>query len=1424
MLLQALGGAAADVYMHSPRGSNNRLNEQNVNRDNNNRLFDSQNNNKGGYSVGVDDADYEDANIPTPDDGPAGYAQAPLVVQEGADLPIEWTPQHACGPNAKVKCDTIIQWLDDSATTAGATGGDADWPGTSPAAGRRLQDGTTGGVGGSVRLRDGEQTGCDDNNDQCPPLNNDNAINGDTNSAQYGNHEPVQYYLDCRQREQNQGLFTADQNLDGDEARFTRQNPNGGRSGTECAEERDYYPYWHPTPFKDIAVLTSDIAKCTFYQEQSQNVMNKGLCTNAAENNEDDCVAASGTWELKGAWGLPPPDCQEMFWTRDNHLGNAENGYAPVYNWSLPGVTGTAGSTLSAAMGGNADAVVIRVRYNITTEDVGDADVQSFDELDANYNGNQSPVQQDEGTEIGNAGVVDGAVDENGNPRTMQLALNTNQYFRTFEDRSYVLQLANEEGIARRRRLQADETGNPTSAEDCDEVHELHIRGKRGNIVQSYPSVEHDFLPQVLVAEVGDCVHFQMQLTDNDPPNNAGEGLPGSGRANIALQAVGDKNTPLEMFGEQSFFENEAQMFAFSYLNQEVLTRNNGNPSCLTENAIDNNNREQNVRNCGKLNPIGPSADSGYVKMRNAGTWEYMSTRENNFSNRGHKGQIIVTEKISNMEAVIVGVLLVVVAGIIVGSLYSAYKQGRIPGASNYKGASPAAGTSGPPTGHRRPPPGQHAPAAHRPPPRRGAPPVALLALLSIAFVIDCATADVYLHSPRGSNNRLNEQNVNRDNNNRLFDSQNNNKGGYTVGVDDDDYEGENIATPDNGEDGYRSPPVEAVEGTPLAMEWTNQHACGPNSVTQCEVVLQYITDSPGSTSAGNRRLQGAGVGTVGGNTLIRDGEQTGCDGNGDQCPPLNNDNAVTGNTDNSEYGNHEPVQWYLDCRARDRNKGLFTADQNVDDDATDTRQNPNGGRSGTECAEERDYYPYTNPTPWKDIAVLTSNISRCTLYQTESQNMVDKGVCTNAGENNEADCTNSGGQWVVTGAWGLDPPDCQEMLWTRDNHLGNGGVDGYPVYYNWTIPAPTGESANLGTGADKAVVRLRYNITTGDTGDIGVPYFDLDASANGGQSPVQQDEAVGVPGAADTADLDPGAGAVDQNGDTRTLQSAINTAQYGRIFEDRSFVIHIQSEQERRRRRMQTNRNDVEPDPDECSDIHNLHIRGKRGNIVQSYPGVEHDFLPQVLTAEVGDCIHLQLWLTDNDPPNNAGEGLPGTGRAAIGLMAAEDKNMPVTRFEDQNFFEHPETMFRWGFLGQEDINDNNGGEACLNENQIDDNNEEQNAANCAKLNPVGPYYDAGLKKLNTAGNWAYQSTRENNFSNRGHKGEIIVSEGSGKVELIILFVVVALVLGYIGYASVKSGKISMPRVAEGVPPVARPPPGTRAPPPGPHAPPPRP
>ena len=49
-------------------------------------------------------------------------------------------------------------------------------------------------------------------------------------------------------------------------------------------------------------------------------------------------------------------------------------------------------------------------------------------------------------------------------------------------------------------------------------------------------------------------------------------------------------------------------------------------------------------------------------------------------------------------------------------------------------------------------------------------------------ILISSVFGDIFLHSPRGSNNRLNEEGNNRRNGNRLFDSQNNNRGGHNVG------------------------------------------------------------------------------------------------------------------------------------------------------------------------------------------------------------------------------------------------------------------------------------------------------------------------------------------------------------------------------------------------------------------------------------------------------------------------------------------------------------------------------------------------------------------------------------------------------------------------------------------------------------------
>jgi hypothetical protein len=170
---------------------------------------------------------------------------------------------------------------------------------------------------------------------------------------------------------------------------------------------------------------------------------------------------------------------------------------------------------------------------------------------------------------------------------------------------------------------------------------------------------------------------------------------------------------------------------------------------------------------------------------------------------------------------------------------------------------------------------------------------------LALIFCICSAEANIFLHSPRGSNNKLNEVSNSARNAVRLFDSQNDPNGGYQVG---DNCE----PTCSDAKGAYASSMPGAgqgqmyfYEGSVLDIEWATQHGCGSaNDNVHCTMVLQYMCEdsAPG----------------------LRDGLAT------DRIPD------TTAGAADSQYGMHEPLQYYQDCKARTRNKRLYSADQEL--------------------------------------------------------------------------------------------------------------------------------------------------------------------------------------------------------------------------------------------------------------------------------------------------------------------------------------------------------------------------------------------------------------------------------------------------------------------------------------------------------------
>lgn len=229
----------------------------------------------------------------------------------------------------------------------------------------------------------------------------------------------------------------------------------------------------------------------------------------------------------------------------------------------------------------------------------------------------------------------------------------------------------------------------------------------------------------------------------------------------------------------------------------------------------------------------------------------------------------------------------------------------------------------------------------------------------------------------------------------------------------------------------------------------------------------------------------------------------------------------------------------------------------------------------------EREYWPYWNPTQWKDIALITDDLSRCSLVN-QSQNIQDKFSCV-PGPNynssacpfypiNATECSLCGGAWKTFNSWSIAAPKCISF-----NSLTYDVEDGR-MGYLWSVP-----TSEVGK---KCIIRVRLNQTFGER----TP--ELNASNNPACQPNCYDTLFkpdGLP----------------------TLDMVVRPS-YNAIFQDRSYVFLIKA---------------PPAGSSTCSTIWNLSTVGRRGNYASIFPSLLYSFTPSNLVVKQGECIHIH-WI----------------------------------------------------------------------------------------------------------------------------------------------------------------------------------------------------
>ncbi|KAI3385949.1 hypothetical protein SNEBB_000382 [Seison nebaliae] len=518
------------IYLHSPRGSNNRLKETSSNVKNIKRLFHSNNLLRGGYNVGVNEKneEYQQKFYGSDDNDNSIYR-------------IEWTLNGGCGKKENIMrsstCSIVIDTL-------------------------------------------------------CHPEEMKERLSIESNNC-----VKSEYGSECEEERNEINSVNSFWNTEVilNDNKFCHENRTKKLSFCRCMDPKSKEKkkfincnYKNECDEKELKART--VYK---YQFISTGIKSRKECEKLSNSRwtipfdaieiEEKCIILP-----KPFYCLHTPD------TKTNILSNVDGEIeSPFYNWKLPVMSSNIPSHICT----------LRIRYFLQS----------------------------------NKGEVKGEVKELqfGNKKTFhRIRIKTIPKQIVFEDRSHSFILRHRPDELKSKR-----------------IWNVNVRGKRGNIVQNFPSVEYDFTPNILQMKKGDVLHVQWTGSNthkNEGPSEGqtgadGQGTTGTDRNNF-MEINRLDNNYISPFEYTKFWGNVRpllQMHNHMSSSDIAMYYASSGFFCTEEGKRCREDSEEEFDPL--LNKISPSIDGIPLEMISSNSsFYFIGTRNNNFSNRSQKMTIVV--------------------------------------------------------------------------------------------------------------------------------------------------------------------------------------------------------------------------------------------------------------------------------------------------------------------------------------------------------------------------------------------------------------------------------------------------------------------------------------------------------------------------------------------------------------------------------------------------------------------------------------------------------------------------------------------------------------------------------------------------------------------------------------------------------------